>query len=155
MTINVVVFYLLTLELFTMIPCSSEFKSFSYLYNDDHFLISLRSDVIIVKDLPPQLKEVRKRKECPIFKPKKSASPEYYINEVLPKLKKGKVIGLVVIDGGCLQVPVIILSCFSFSFVPNNYCFLAMTTMICDTTNIYLCVSFVGWFFTFKQKTKN
>ncbi|GKC70799.1 hypothetical protein Tco_1116682, partial [Tanacetum coccineum] len=59
--------------------------------------------VIIVKDLPPKLKEIRKRKECPMFKPQKAASPEYYIKEVLPKLRKGKVIGLVVVDGGCLK----------------------------------------------------
>ncbi|GJX45947.1 embryo sac development arrest 30-like protein isoform X1 [Tanacetum coccineum] len=81
----------------------SEFKSFSYLYNVDHFINSLRSDVIIVKDLPPKLKEIRKRKECPMFKPQKEASPEYYIKKVLPKLRKGKVIGLVVVDGGCLK----------------------------------------------------
>ncbi|KAI3818961.1 hypothetical protein L1987_12783 [Smallanthus sonchifolius] len=81
----------------------SEFKSFSYLYNVDHFITSLRSDVVIVKDLPPELKAARKRKECPIFKPRKSASFDYYIKEVKPKLKQGKLIGLVVIDGGCLQ----------------------------------------------------
>ncbi|KVI04110.1 GDP-fucose protein O-fucosyltransferase [Cynara cardunculus var. scolymus] len=98
-----IVLYLLILGIFIMVSCSSEFKSFSYLYNEDHFIISLRSDVIIVKDLPPKLKLARKRKECPIFKPEKSASPEYYIKEVLPKLKKGKIIGLVVVNGGCLQ----------------------------------------------------
>ncbi|KAK9065184.1 hypothetical protein SSX86_016567 [Deinandra increscens subsp. villosa] len=81
----------------------SEFKSFSYLYNVEHFMTSLRSDVVIVKDLPPELKATRKRKKCPIFKPQKSASLDYYIKEVLPKLKQGKLIGLVVIDGGCLQ----------------------------------------------------
>ncbi|CAI9299357.1 unnamed protein product [Lactuca saligna] len=81
----------------------SEFKSFSYLYNEEHLINSLKNDVIIVKDLPPKLKEARKRKECPIFKPKSSASPEYYVKQVLPKLKKGKVIGLVIIDGSCLQ----------------------------------------------------
>ncbi|PWA62697.1 GDP-fucose protein O-fucosyltransferase [Artemisia annua] len=81
----------------------SEFKSFSYIYNVDHFINSLRSDVIIVKDLPPKLKENRKRKRCPMFKPQKAASPEYYIKEVLPKLRKGRVIGLVVVDGGCLK----------------------------------------------------
>ncbi|PWA86490.1 GDP-fucose protein O-fucosyltransferase [Artemisia annua] len=37
------------------------------------------------------------------FKPKKSASPDYYIKEVLPELKKSNVVGLVVMDGGCLQ----------------------------------------------------
>ncbi|MFS7915318.1 putative GDP-fucose protein O-fucosyltransferase [Helianthus anomalus] len=81
----------------------SEFKSFSYLYNVDHFITCLRSDVIIVKDLPPELKAARKRKACPIFKPQKSASLDYYIKKVLPKLKQGKLIGLVVVNGGCLQ----------------------------------------------------
>ncbi|KAL7609158.1 hypothetical protein Lser_V15G11344 [Lactuca serriola] len=82
---------------------SSEFKSFSYLYNEEQFITSLNNDVIIVKNLPTKLKEARKRKEFPTFKPKKSASPDYYIKELLPELKKSKVIGLVVMDGGCLQ----------------------------------------------------
>lgn len=82
---------------------SSEFKSFSYLYNEEQFITSLKNDVIIVKSLPPKLKEARKRKELLTFKPKKSASPDYYIKEVLPELKKSKVIGLVVMNGGCLQ----------------------------------------------------
>ncbi|KAK1437871.1 hypothetical protein QVD17_03671 [Tagetes erecta] len=82
---------------------SSEFKSFSYLYNEEQFITSLRNDIIIVKNLPPRLKEARKRKEFPTFKPKKSASPDYYIREVLPELKKSKVIGLVIMDGSCLQ----------------------------------------------------
>nr|XP_043638967.1 protein EMBRYO SAC DEVELOPMENT ARREST 30 isoform X2 [Erigeron canadensis] len=82
---------------------SSEFKSFSYIYNEEQFITSLKNDVIIVKSLPPKLKEARKRKEFPSFKPKQSASPDYYIREILPELKKAKVIGLVIMDGGCLQ----------------------------------------------------
>ncbi|XP_076928310.1 protein EMBRYO SAC DEVELOPMENT ARREST 30-like isoform X2 [Bidens hawaiensis] len=82
---------------------SSEFKSFSYLYNEEQFITSLKNDIIIVKNLPPNLKEARRSKEFSTFKPKKSASPDYYIKEVLPELKKSKVIGLVIMDGGCLQ----------------------------------------------------
>ncbi|KAI3728904.1 hypothetical protein L6452_17549 [Arctium lappa] len=82
---------------------SSEFKSFSYLYNEEQFISALKNDVIIVKNLPSNLKEARKRKEFRTFKPKKSASPDYYIRELLPELKKAKVIGLVLMDGGCLQ----------------------------------------------------
>lgn len=82
---------------------STEFKSFSYLYNEEQFITSLKNDVIIVKNLPQKLKEARKRKEFPTFKPKKSASPDYYIKELLPELKKSKVIGLVIMDGGCLK----------------------------------------------------
>ncbi|KAK1581063.1 hypothetical protein Q3G72_002724 [Acer saccharum] len=82
---------------------SYKFKSFSYLYDEEQFIASLTSDVIIVKSLPENLKEARKRNEFPIFKPKSSTSPNYYIQEILPKLKKDKVIGLILTDGGCLQ----------------------------------------------------
>lgn len=84
--------------------CSSKFKSFSYLYNEEQFIVSLKNDVTIVKSLPVKLKAARKRNEFPTFRPKNSASPSYYINEILPKLKEAKVIGLVLTDGGCLQV---------------------------------------------------
>ncbi|KAE9453033.1 hypothetical protein C3L33_15064, partial [Rhododendron williamsianum] len=82
---------------------SSKFKSFSYLYNEDQFIAGLIKDVTIVKSLPPELNELRKLKQFPIFKPKTSASPTFYMKEVLPKLKKAKVVGLVLYDGGCLQ----------------------------------------------------
>lgn len=82
---------------------SSRFKSFSYLYNEDHFIAALANDVIILKNLPPEFREARKRKQYPIFKPKNSAEPKFYITEVLPKLIKLKVVGLVLGDGGCLQ----------------------------------------------------
>ncbi|KAK4481320.1 hypothetical protein RD792_012205 [Penstemon davidsonii] len=82
---------------------SSKFKSFSYLYNEEQFIAALASDVIIVKDLPSNLRPARKRKQYPIFKPKSSSSPNFYLQEVLPKLKNAKVIGLILTDGGCLQ----------------------------------------------------
>lgn len=82
---------------------SYKFKSFSYLYDEEHFIASLQKDVIIVKSLPENLKGARKRNEFPTFKPKSSASPDFYVNEILPKLKKAKVIGLVLNKGGCLQ----------------------------------------------------
>uniref|UniRef100_A0A2P2L8J2 O-fucosyltransferase family protein n=1 Tax=Rhizophora mucronata TaxID=61149 RepID=A0A2P2L8J2_RHIMU len=66
-------------------------------------MATLKNDVIIVKILPKNLQAARKRNEFPTFKPKKSASPNFYITEILPKLKKSKVIGLVIADGGCLQ----------------------------------------------------
>ncbi|XP_058113076.1 protein EMBRYO SAC DEVELOPMENT ARREST 30 [Magnolia sinica] len=82
---------------------SSKFKSFSYLYNEDQFIAALTNDVVVVKSLPKSLKEARKRKKFPTFTPKKSASPDFYIREVLPSLKKAKVVGLVITNGGCLQ----------------------------------------------------
>jgi hypothetical protein len=81
----------------------SEFKSFSYIYNEEQFIIALKKDVIIVKNLPPELKEARKKKQFPTFKPERLAPPNFYLKEVLPKLKNSKVIGLVVTNGGCLQ----------------------------------------------------
>ncbi|XP_057472006.1 protein EMBRYO SAC DEVELOPMENT ARREST 30 [Actinidia eriantha] len=82
---------------------SSKFKSFSYIYNEEQFIAGLKNDVTIIKSLPPNLKELRKKKHFPTFKPKSSASPTFYIKEVLPKLKEAKVVGLVLYDGGCLQ----------------------------------------------------
>ncbi|KAL6970544.1 Protein EMBRYO SAC DEVELOPMENT ARREST 30 [Sarracenia purpurea var. burkii] len=82
---------------------SSKFNSFSYLYNEEQFISALKNDVTIVKSLPPTLKELRKRKKFPTFKPKNSASPTFYMKEVLPKLKDANVVGLVLYDGGCLQ----------------------------------------------------
>lgn len=82
---------------------SSMFKSFSYIYNEEKFIAALANDVIIVTDLPLVLKEARKKKKFPIFRPEITASPSYYFNEILPKLKKAKVIGLTITDGGCLQ----------------------------------------------------
>ncbi|CAI0384774.1 unnamed protein product [Linum tenue] len=82
---------------------SSKFKSFSYLYDEDQFIASLKNDVRIVKTLPENLKAARKRNEFPIFKPKSSATPSFYIKEILPKLKKSKVVGLILADGGCVQ----------------------------------------------------
>ncbi|XP_031119177.1 protein EMBRYO SAC DEVELOPMENT ARREST 30 isoform X1 [Ipomoea triloba] len=82
---------------------SSKFRSFSYLYDEEKFIASLANDVIIVKELPPTLKNARRRKELATFKPKITTSPTFYISEVLPKLKKAKVIGLILSDGGCLQ----------------------------------------------------
>ncbi|KAF7816630.1 protein EMBRYO SAC DEVELOPMENT ARREST 30-like [Senna tora] len=82
---------------------SWKFKSFSYIYNEDQFIAYLKNDIIIAKTLPENLKEGRRRNEFPTFRPKSSTSPNYYIEEILPKLKKSKVIGLIISTGGCLQ----------------------------------------------------
>ncbi|XP_054777733.1 protein EMBRYO SAC DEVELOPMENT ARREST 30 [Prosopis cineraria] len=82
---------------------SSKFKSFSYIYNEEQFIAYLKNDIIIAKTLPGNLKERRRRNEFPIFKLKSSTSPNFYIEEVLPKLKKSKVIGFIISAGGCLQ----------------------------------------------------
>ncbi|MBA0783830.1 hypothetical protein Gotri_001482 [Gossypium trilobum] len=82
---------------------SYKFKSFSYLYDEEQFIMLLKNDVNIVKSLPEYLKAARRRSEFPTFKPQNSASPNFYVKEVLPNLKKAKVVGLIVTDGGCLK----------------------------------------------------
>ncbi|GAB2287486.1 Protein EMBRYO SAC DEVELOPMENT ARREST 30 [Dionaea muscipula] len=82
---------------------SSKYTPFSYLYNVEQFIVALKNDVVIVKSLPEKLKAGRKNKQYPTLKPASSASPDYYITEVLPLLKKSQVIGLLLFDGGCLQ----------------------------------------------------
>lgn len=82
---------------------SVEFKSFAYLYNEDQFIAALAKDVNIVKTLPKNLKERRRKKEVPLYRVPNSASPYFYLHQVLPMLKKHSVVELVISDGGCLQ----------------------------------------------------
>ncbi|KAL0546354.1 hypothetical protein IC582_016262 [Cucumis melo] len=82
---------------------SSQFKSFSYLYNEDQFIAALTRDIKVVKTLPRNLKGARRKKEIPSFKAPYLASPYFYRHNVLPVLKKHSVVELVVSDGGCLQ----------------------------------------------------
>ncbi|XP_010923327.1 protein EMBRYO SAC DEVELOPMENT ARREST 30 [Elaeis guineensis] len=82
---------------------STKFKSFSYLYNEEQFIAALSNDVIVVKSLPNDLKEARKKTKFPTVSPRNSAPPSFYLTEVLPKLKRSKVVGLIINNGGCLQ----------------------------------------------------
>ncbi|KAI3704712.1 hypothetical protein L1987_74939 [Smallanthus sonchifolius] len=82
---------------------SAQFKSFAYLYNEDHFMEALANDITVVKTLPKSLKGARRKKEIPSFKVVNSQSPYYYLHHVLPVLKRHSVVELVVSDGGCLQ----------------------------------------------------
>ncbi|XP_010528435.1 PREDICTED: uncharacterized protein LOC104805530 isoform X2 [Tarenaya hassleriana] len=82
---------------------SSQFKSFAYLYNEEHFIAALSKDVSIVKTLPKKLKRARRKKLIPSFKIPFGASPYYYLHRVLPVLVKHSVVELVVPNGSCLQ----------------------------------------------------
>lgn len=84
--------------------CSTQFKSFAYLYSEDHFITALAEDIKIVRTLPKDLKGARRKKEIPSFKVANSASPSFYLHHVLPVLNKHLVVELVIPDGGCLQV---------------------------------------------------
>lgn len=48
--------------------------------------------------------ERRRKNEIPSFKTTSSASPDFYLDQILPKLKQSKVIGLIITNGGALQV---------------------------------------------------
>jgi len=103
--INILLVWCLYTTLFVFeILFSLKFKSFSYLYNEEQFIAYLKNDVVIAKSLPESLMERRKRNEIPTFKPTSSSSLNFYLKEILPKLKKSKVIGLVIANGGALQV---------------------------------------------------
>ncbi|GAB2238134.1 hypothetical protein Droror1_Dr00016036 [Drosera rotundifolia] len=82
---------------------SSDFKSFAYVYNEDQFMAALIKDVNIVKTLPKNLKVARRKKAIPIYRVPHTASPYFYLHQVLPIIKKHSVVELVVSDGGCLQ----------------------------------------------------
>lgn len=88
----------------SLMLCSTQFKSFAYLYNEDQFMVALAEDVKVVKTLPKDLKGARRKKKIPSFKLSKSASPYFYLQKVLPVLNMHSVVELVVPDGGCLQV---------------------------------------------------
>ncbi|XP_012088106.1 O-fucosyltransferase 27 isoform X1 [Jatropha curcas] len=82
---------------------SSQFKSFAYLYNEDQFMAALVKDIKIVKTLPKDLKGARRQKKIPSFRVAYSASPYFYLHQVLPVLNKHSVVELVIPEGGCLQ----------------------------------------------------
>jgi len=68
--------------------------------------------------LPKDLRGL-KRIKFPTASPRNSATLEYYITEVLPRLVKSKAIGIIVNGGNCLKVsskPMLNLFCFSFYF---------------------------------------
>lgn len=67
-------------------------------------MVALAKDIRIVKTLPKDLKQARRKKEIPVFRVPYAASPFYYLHQVLPILRKHSVVELVVSDGGCLQV---------------------------------------------------
>lgn len=96
---------------------SPKFRSFSYLYNEEQFIAALSNDIIVIKSLPQDLKEARKKTKFPTFSPQRSASPSFYIEEVLPKLKLSKVVGLLITDGGCLEVGLYVM----FGYYLPNY----------------------------------
>ncbi|KAK4783426.1 hypothetical protein SAY86_007800 [Trapa natans] len=83
--------------------CSSDFKSFSYLYNEEQFISALAKDVKVIKTLPKGLKCARKEKKIPLFRVPYRASPYFYLHHVLPVLIKHSVVELVISNGGCLQ----------------------------------------------------
>lgn len=85
-------------------------------------MAALVKDVRIVKTLPNHLKKARRRKEIPSFKVPYSASPHFYLHNVLPVLNKHSVVELVVPDGGCLQVvkPLLYSNIYLFIYLDTS-----------------------------------
>ena len=74
--------------------------------------------MVIVRGLPKDLRGL-KRIKFPTASPRNSATLEYYITEVLPRLVNSKAVGIIVNGGNCLKVsskPMLNLFCFSFYF---------------------------------------
>ncbi|XP_068638870.1 O-fucosyltransferase 27-like [Aristolochia californica] len=82
---------------------SSDFKSFAYLFNEDQFTAALAKDVVIERSLPRNLNAARRKKEIPVFRVLRSTSTDFYLQMVLPVLKRHSVVELLISDGGCLQ----------------------------------------------------
>ena len=57
----------------------------------------------IVRGLPKDLREARKKIKFPTVSPKNTATSDYYTTDVLPRLVKSKVLGIIVNGGKCLQ----------------------------------------------------
>lgn len=99
-------------------------------------MIALAKDVKIVKTLPKNLKEARRQKEIPVFRVPHSASPYFYLHNVLPVLNKHSVIELVVSDGGCLQVMNLNINfCFPPVFVARYYHMMNGFCLLHEETN--------------------
>lgn len=111
------------------VSCSSQFKSFAYLYNEDQFTVALAEHVKVEKTLPKHLKGARRKKAIPSFKVSFSASPYFYLHNVLPVLTKHSVVELVISEGGCLQV--------GFFFIANRL--LCIVLMRVRFRNIHSC----------------
>ncbi|XP_068664480.1 O-fucosyltransferase 27-like isoform X2 [Aristolochia californica] len=82
---------------------SSDYKSFAYLFDEDQFIATLAKDVVVERTLPRKLKAARRKKEIPVFRVPRSTSTDFYLQMVLPVLKRHSVVELLISDGGCLQ----------------------------------------------------
>lgn len=83
---------------------SPSYRGFNYLYDEQHFIAALAEDVRVVKKLPKQLRLAKKKRLLPVRSPPRGAAPDYYLEKILPEMKEYGAIGLLVPEGGCLQV---------------------------------------------------
>ncbi|KAK4755297.1 hypothetical protein SAY87_009054 [Trapa incisa] len=84
-------------------PCSWDFKSFSYLYNEEQFISALAKDVKIIRTLPKNIKGARREEKIQLIRVPYQVYPYFYLHHVLPVLNKHSVVELVINNGGCLQ----------------------------------------------------
>ncbi|KAH7426267.1 hypothetical protein KP509_11G093000 [Ceratopteris richardii] len=80
---------------------SSKYKGFGYIYDEKHFITTLKRDVSAVKYLPKGLSGIRRRKAWMTSTP--SSTPDFYLKIFLPVLKARGALYFVISGGGCLQ----------------------------------------------------
>lgn len=90
--------------------------------------------MVIVHGLPKDLREARKKIKFPTVSPRNSATPEYYIKEVLPRLVKSKVLGIIVNGGNCLQV--------SSETILTAFCFHSLASVKLEPFHAVFCSQF-------------
>ncbi|MCO5613250.1 hypothetical protein L7F22_067526 [Adiantum nelumboides] len=80
---------------------SSKYKGFGYIYDDKHFIMTLKRDISVVKYIPKRFLGVRKRKA--LIKSSPFSTPGFYLKTFLPTLKTKGALGFLISGGGCLQ----------------------------------------------------
>ncbi|KAF3785337.1 Uncharacterized protein EJ110_NYTH28177 [Nymphaea thermarum] len=69
-------------------------SEFEDIFDVDHFISSLRDEVRILKELPPRLKRVYEQGTLFSMPPVSWSDISYYLNQILPLVKKHKVVHL-------------------------------------------------------------
>ncbi|CAN6449023.1 unnamed protein product [Victoria cruziana] len=69
-------------------------SEFEDIFDVDHFIASLRDEVRILKELPPRLKRVTEQGSIFSMPPVSWSDISYYLNQILPLVKKHKVVHL-------------------------------------------------------------
>ncbi|KAH7435940.1 hypothetical protein KP509_06G084800 [Ceratopteris richardii] len=89
------------LEVSSATGISSTYRGFNYIYDEMHFIMTLKRDVSVVKSLPKKHSGIRKQKMS--IKSSPASTPSFYMKTFLPILKERGAVYFVISGGGCLQ----------------------------------------------------